>query len=267
MAKRKCHYQDSWTHEFRADGIGPVKNNNWVANCKLCKSDFSIDKSGRRQLLNHIGTATHQRNKDAATTSDTMEKWTVRKNTSEETTVLAAELAYAYHCAKHHQSYLSLDCTIRLSCKLFNDSKLSGKMSCGRTKAAALAVNVVAPWSLERVVSELTNCDGNHMFFCVSTDASNHKDIKCFPVAVRYFDYRSGIRHRLIGFFDTPHETAEQVVAQLDSVLKDCNLDQYQYVSAYSADNANVNYGVRHSVYTLLREKIMRCSSLTVLLT
>lgn len=75
----------------------------------------------------------------------------------------------------------------------------------------------------------------------------------CFP-----WPYRSSnqIVKKLIDFF----ENAEGIVISIQSSLDNLCLT-LDNVSAFSADNANVNYGIHNSVYTKLREsnsKILR---------
>ena len=65
-----------------------------------------------------------------------------KKASPEEDKIAAAELCSVYHGVKHGHSYLSTDCGNKVSAKIFNDSSIATKMSCGRTKSEALVQNV-----------------------------------------------------------------------------------------------------------------------------
>lgn len=52
-----------------------------------------------------------------------------------------------YHSVQHAQSYRSSDCGSKLAPVIFPDSEIAKKMSCGRTKAASIVTDVLAPSS------------------------------------------------------------------------------------------------------------------------
>jgi hypothetical protein len=71
-----------------------------------------------------------------------------KKASPEEDKIAAAELCSVYHGVKHGHSYLSTDCGNKVSAKIFNDSSIATKMSCGRTKSEALVQNVLTARSI-----------------------------------------------------------------------------------------------------------------------
>lgn len=82
-------------------------------------------------------------------------KYFAVKNSSEEELIVAAEITKIYHTITHNQSYNSLDCSFKLDKFIFEDSKLAGKISCGRTKCEAIAQNVLASRSLFHLYRKL----------------------------------------------------------------------------------------------------------------
>lgn len=81
-----------------------------------------------------------------------------------------------------------------------------------------------------------------------------------FPLAVQFFTPEKGVVNRLVDFVENPDESAEGIVNSILSSLENMGLT-LDPVSAFSADNANVNYGIHNSVFTKLKErnsKIMR---------
>lgn len=119
-----------------------------------------------------------------------------QENSAENFKVAIAEMSQIYHSVSHHHSYLSMDCGIKLNSKIYDDSKLSKKIHCGRTKSESIVKNVLAPKSIEMVLQEM--CSDKYSFhlpFSIAIDASNKGNRKFFPIAVRYFHPVIGIRN------------------------------------------------------------------------
>lgn len=108
------------------------------------------------------------------------------KQSCESDKVHASEGLFAYHSVIHGHSFQSADCTAKLIKKLYDP-----KFSSARTKSEAIICNVLDPLSEEEVQHDLDKCS----FVTFTVDASNHKDIKLFPVLVRY--YLCQVRHRI----------------------------------------------------------------------
>lgn len=75
-----------------------------------------------------------------------------------------------------------------------------------------------------------------------------------FPICIRFFDYDTGIENRLLDFVEQNDECANQVSKLLTDTLEKNGLS-LQKISAFSADNTNVNFGRNHSIYTILLSK------------
>lgn len=59
------------------------------------------------------------------------------------TKLTTAELSLVYHGVRHGYSYVSQSCTTDLLKRIFHESSIGQNLSCGRTKARELAVNVL----------------------------------------------------------------------------------------------------------------------------
>jgi hypothetical protein len=150
---------------------------------------------------------------------------------------------------KHHHSYNSSDCGMKLDPVIFPDSSISRKLACGRTKSEALVENVLAPKSVETLVSDLSS---NTKFFSVATDASNMKNRKLFPVCIQYF-LRDGVHKKLLDFVEQQNDERSAEVADMLTTSLSTHGLNLEYVVGYSAENASVNYGCKNSVYTKLQ--------------
>ena len=156
-----------------------------------------------------------------------------------------AEVAHVYHTVKHGLSYNSADCALKLTLKTLNDSSIAKKMSCGRTKAEAIVTDVLSPKAIEEVIKKLKS-GANPLPFSLHTDASNKGNRKMFPLAVQFFTSEDGVVNKVIDFVENPDESAEGIVKTIQSSLENVGLS-LDHVSAFSADNANVNYGSHNS--------------------
>jgi len=133
--------------------------------------------------LNHIQRVKYKNSIVSKKVTEPINNFFVKKSTCEENKVIASETTMIYHNIRHNLSYNSLDCNLKLIAKIFQDSKVAKKISCGRTKSEMILVNVLYPVSVQSKLSELGNKK-----FSISFDASNKGNVKYLPLCVRYFD-------------------------------------------------------------------------------
>ncbi|XP_051803049.1 uncharacterized protein LOC127533610 [Acanthochromis polyacanthus] len=246
--KRLCKYREEWTRKYTwvTAAFGDVNK----AFCKVCRKDFSISHGGESDLKSHASGKQHVNNTNAVQTNTLLSSFFKPQDDSVYSKVAAAELTSVFHCVSHQQSYRSLDCAMKLTPKLYQDSAIAKLISCGRTKAEALVTNVLAP-----LASDFTHSLGTEqLFFSIATDASNKGNVKTFPLSVRFWTPEQGIQNRVLDFYEQAEESADAITDMLLKKLKENNLLIHN-VSAFSADNAPVNYGKRHSVYQNLKQK------------
>ncbi|ESO10376.1 hypothetical protein HELRODRAFT_183701 [Helobdella robusta] len=116
----------------------------------------------------------------------------------------AAEGAFAYHVAFHSLSFKAADCTNRLISTVFAESETGRKFSSAQTKTQAIISRILAPKSIENLLSEL----GSEPF-SIATDSSNFKEIKTFPIIIRYFSHEGlklwgGLKSLVLSTDDIP---------------------------------------------------------------
>lgn len=245
--KRMCRFRESWKTTYAC--ITPVNSNVYRANCTRCKREFGIGHGGEGDIKIHMSSESHKQAERVVKQNSIMEKFMISsKNTGLQDEVMAAEMSMVYHSVNHSHSYRSLDCTLKLLPVVFNDSNKASKISCGRTKAEAIVANVLAPYSQELIVNDLSK---NYAYFSLSSDASNKGNTKLFPVVLRYFQPSVGVVTRLLDFYEDSDETAAAISEKIVDVVQKNNLNM-QMVSAYSADNASINFGKHKGVYKKL---------------
>ena len=86
------------------------------------------------------------------------------------------------------------------------------------------------------------------LIFGIQTDASNHENLKMFPVCIQYFSLEHGTVTYIIDFFENADESAGGMLTCLKNTLDNLQLD-WKRVSCLSADNTNCNVGEKHSLY------------------
>lgn len=90
-------------------------------------------------------------------------------------------------------------------------------------------------------------------FFSVASDASNHGTTKLFPLSVRYWMPDLGVQTKVLDFYDDSDETFAAIHNQIVTKLEETRLG-LDMISAYSADNASLNYRRYNSVFQKLKE-------------
>ncbi|KAL6490104.1 hypothetical protein MHYP_G00004490 [Metynnis hypsauchen] len=229
--------------------------------CEVCLSHFPVSHGGEHDVKRHRHCETHQKRVAQKEVSQSAHAFLLKpKQDSNVDKVTAAELTSVYHTVKLSPSYRSEDCGDKLTSTMFPDSEIAKKMSCGRTKAASIVTDVLAPASVESclrelktpVVQELTSDKVHTPFFSVASDASNHSTTKLFPLSLRYWTPQLGLKSKILDLYEDNHESAATIHRQITSKLEENGL-QLDMISAYTADNANVNYGKNNSVFQKLK--------------
>jgi hypothetical protein len=262
--KKKNRYFVTFKNEWLKNSLCKdwiQKLDDYSALCSYCNTNFSIKYEGFHAIETHSNCEKHKKSINLINKNNLIEKFMLKKNSKEEEKVTAAEISLIYHSISHHHSYLSAECGIKLSQKLFNDSIICKKLSCGRTKSAAIAENILFPFSIEKHLKKLLN---SNQKFSVSSDASNKGNRKMFPIAIQYFCVEEGIQNFILDFYEDANETSDAIFENLKTRLGNNNLNICDII-AYGADNASVNYGRHQSVFTkLLKEndKILKANCL-----
>ena len=234
--KRLCRYKQSWEKDF--EWYRKVPGNEFKACCTLCRREFSIGHGGLHDVSTHNKSELHLRAVDAARSSSVRSFFVRTSPAGVDRQAVAAEVTRIYHAVKHHVSYNAADCGAKLDSLTFPDSAIARKTACGRTKAESIVTSVLAPKSVESITRDLTSGDDlQPSCFAVSTDASNWKNRKMFPICVQYFTVESGVSKKLLDFVEQNDEHSVPVAALITKSLSSHSLD-IKNVSAYSADNA-----------------------------
>lgn len=249
-AKKRCnHFNDKWLNEF--DWLQRVdKSQSSLAYCKICRKQFSVENKGYTSLTQHSASKNHKLAINVSNYS-AVSQFFVKKNTSEENHAIAVEVAHTFHAVKHNLSYNSLDCEIKLLKKTFNDSSVSSKLSCGRTKSTLLVCKVMAPHQLSEDIKYIKE---NNVLFSIQVDASNHKNRKMFPICIQYYTMNERVTNKIIDFVENSDETAAGMSSMVQESLNKLSLNLKNVISL-SADNTNSNFGKNNSLYTNLKHQ------------
>lgn len=145
----------------------------------------------------------------------------------------AKEAMQVYHMIQHNHSFESMKCTSKMIREVYGEPDFK----CSKTKAIAIVSGVFEPMIISQIESESERAH----FVSISTDASNHKELKMFPILIRYFLPTEGVKVRLIELKNLTGETGEQIYEILKSCWTEWNIQNK--LNAYTADNAPVNFG------------------------
>ena len=93
------------------------------------------------------------------------------------------------------------------------------KFSSGRTKTEKVVTSVLAQYFIDAVLKSFEEYD--IAYFGVTTDSSNHNELKLFPIIIQYFDWRKGgLQSKLIEFINKANETADTIATYVKDTLE-----------------------------------------------
>jgi len=81
------------------------------------------------------------------------------------------------------------------------------------------------------------------------------RNIKAFPCTVQYFNTENGVCRKILDFYEDPDETLHGIFDCIKKIIENNNFS-LRKISAYSADNTAVNYGIHNSVFTKLQKQV-----------
>lgn len=108
--------------------IEKVVNDKHSAYCPTCQVKFSVVNKGKYDLDQHLDTEKHKHRLRVVASSSKIDSHFVKKISSLDEQITAAEATLVYHSVKHHYSFNSVDCTHKLLKTVFPDSNIAGKL-------------------------------------------------------------------------------------------------------------------------------------------
>ncbi|KAI6660119.1 hypothetical protein LOD99_10563 [Oopsacas minuta] len=191
MAKRKCSFRFEYSQEFSF--IKSSNKGNDFVYSTICNVDISLASAGISSVKKHIDTIKHSSSQQMITSTQSLGLFIKERYSPISLKISAAEGTFAFHTVKHHHSFRTMDCTSNLLPVCFSDSDIAKNFHSTRTKTEAIITGVLAPMSIEEVLSELQT----GIAFSLSTDASNHAELKTFLIIIRYFN-SSGVLNKFL---------------------------------------------------------------------
>ena len=161
----KC--QESW----RKYHLAPSKKGASYVFCTLCSSDLSIGGGGLHDIKRHIGSVKHTQLLRAVQSQPSIASAMASSSQTEslQDQVTKAEVYFALFVAEHNLSFSTADHFTKLCKKMFPDSKVADKFSCGRTKTRSIIFHTLAPAVNADVAHACTTnpftilCDGGNV--------------------------------------------------------------------------------------------------------
>lgn len=198
--------------------------------CNVCNSDFNIAYAGKSDITNHLNSVKHKKALQAASTSRPVTQYFP---STTDNNIAACEGVWSYHVIKENHSFLSSDC----ASKLFRTCFELRKFHCARTKCEAIATSVFAPYSRDVLKNDLAK----RRYLTLSTDASNHGNVKMMPVVVRYFVPTIGVQVKLLDFTSEKGETSAIITNMLMEAARKNEIDDK--IVGFCGDNCPTNFG------------------------
>lgn len=209
--------------------------------CNVCNANFNISHGGKSDIESHLKSEHHLKALSAASSSQSMTKFFKRATLSKSDLEIAAcEGVWAYHVIRSNHSFRSADC----ASKIIRSCFALVKFTCARTKCESIATGVIAPYVFRELQKDLADCH----FVTLITDASNHGNIKMFPVLVRYFSEKEGVKIKIVELTSESGETSDVIIALLNGAMEKFGIKRK--IVAFCGDNAPCNFGNRERTGT-----------------
>lgn len=229
--RRRCVFNQTLQADYKYIKVTKSESN---VHCETCNADFNISHSGRGDIEHHIKSGKHQNALKASSSSRPMTSFFKKAEPSKyDQQIAACEGVWAYHLICENHSFRSSDCASKMIRNCFSVDKFH----CGRTKCEAIVTNVIAPYEQEQLkkILEKSRC------VTLLTDASNHTDIKMFPVLVRFFVPTEGIQIKMLELTSEKGETSDIIVELLKKSINKYNISSK--LVGFCGDNTNTNFG------------------------
>lgn len=111
------------------------------------------------------------------------------------------------------------------------------EFTCSAKKLKSIINSVYAPYSEDLIKEDLKSVN----YVSIYTDASNHANIKIFPIVIRYWLPLIGSKIRVIDISEEKGETSQIIFELIEKNVKKFKLEKK--VIAFCGDNAKVNFG------------------------
>ena len=162
--------------------------------------------------------------------------------------VIEAESLWSKFVCKHNLSFQTSDHATKLFRRMFPDSEIAKRFSCGHTKTAAIIKEALAPHYLQKTLHDMSNS------FLILIDESNDRTDKSCIILVRVIDLSvEDIRTRFLDMPVVNVGTARNLFAALKLSLSNNGLDLSKCI-AFMSDTTNVMKGARSGVQSLIRK-------------
>lgn len=196
--------------------------------CTICNCEISLTSGGKADIERHIGRGKHT---TAAKSQSSTQS--VASIFTSDLAKPAKEGVWTYHTVRANQSFRSASCATQIFRSCFGMSSFR----CSKTKCQAIVTNVFAPHARGLLKEDLKQC----RYLSVYTDASNHGNVKIFPVLVRYFKPLTGVQVKVL-HVSSQHGETSAIISNLISTAA-TEYDIKTKIVGFCGDNAKVNFG------------------------
>ena len=162
---------------------------------------------------------------------------------------IEAETLWSKFIAMHNIPFQASDHATKLFHRMFPDSEVAQKFSCGHAKTAAIIKEALGPHYLEKTLTDMSK------FFSVLMDESNDKTDKSCIILVHLLDTDEGdVGTRFLDMPIVNIGMAQNLFRALKESLSSKGLD-FSKCIAFMSDITNVIKGIRSGVQKLIKNE------------
>lgn len=245
------NYKKEWESNplFNA-WLQPSQRGNQYFHCKVCNDDCL---GGIGAIKKHASTRKHSSKSTAASMQvSVFDMPSVSRNVSVECHAKQLEINIASFIAEHNLPFRTTDHLVQLIKKAANDPDACKKITCNRTKCAALINNVLGATSFDTLVSMLRRTKFS-LLVDESTDCSS---IKHLAIVCRVVGDNMCVQDNFLGLLPIADATATNIYKTIKDFFVENKIPYKDNLIGLAADGAHSMMGEHHSLKTLLKGDI-----------
>lgn len=222
--------------------------------CNVCNCDFGISHGGKDDCSKHISRKKHIALATTVKKNTNIGQFFEATHAKEQNDTINAEVLFTQFIVEHNLPISSADHATKLMPKLFPDSTIATKYSCGRSKTTAL-VHEMAAIKTENLTQGVMKGP-----YSLATDGSNDATFKQYPLILTHYNSEEKkVTSNLLSISTFEgNSTGENIFNAINSELTGLSIP-FDRMLAFGCDNANVMVGKVKGVYGHILKENSKC--------
>jgi len=249
-----------YVHKFRTEWLANPDYSPWLSsslkgntyfNCKLCKSDYL---GGISAVQKHFSSEKHKVIEKSIKNTikiNNVAAYNNAPNLTKETKI--AEIRLAMFISEHSIALRTSDHLVSLFKSICLESNVVKNLTCNRSKMTALTNNVIGKYKFENLIERMKTQSFSIMID-ESTDKSSTKHLAVVSRMVQNSNFE--IRDEFVKLIEVSDASAKGVYDAIINFFNTHAILYKQNLAGFASDGANVMFGNKHSIKSLLEQYV-----------